>query len=247
MAVLHYRVPNLPRMHAIGLPSVAFLFYLLVFMPFMAIRSKRRMLPPPAADGSPGRPIPSRAQMLSSTLVSLALLFYISRITAGSFDYAIFTVPHLGVREGFAGFSAVAFCIALARVNRAMRSPVERRTMPVYKLLPRTPAEWGLYVVVALGAGVAEEAAYRGVLVQILWYALGSPWPAVLISAAAFAVAHALQGWKSGVMIFVIALVMQALVWFTGTLVVAMAGHATYDLAAGYIGARRIAKGEVDG
>jgi membrane protease YdiL (CAAX protease family) len=80
-------------------------------------------------------------------------------------------------------------------------------------------------------AGVSEEAAYRGVLTQVLWHELGNPWIAVFVAAIAFAIAHALQGWKSTLIIFVIACVMHALVWLTGTLVIAMVVHATYDLA----------------
>ena len=60
-------------------------------------------------------------------------------------------------------------------------------------------------------------------------FVTGAPDAAILISAAAFAVAHATQGVKSGAMIFVIALVMHGLVAATGTLVLAMAVHALFD------------------
>jgi membrane protease YdiL (CAAX protease family) len=191
--------------------------------------------------------LPSRQHLLRSTLVSLALQFYVSLVVARDVGYEIFGVPALGVREVLAGLTALALCFSLIPVNRAIRSAAERRAMPVYKLIPRTAAEWSLYVPVALAAGVAEEAAYRGVAIKILWYGLGNPWAAVLISATAFAVSHAVQGWKSGIVIFVIALAMHTLVWFTGTLVVAMVVHSAYDLAAGYLAARRVARGEVDG
>lgn len=39
-----------------------------------------------------------------------------------------------------------------------------------------------------------------------------------------------MQGWKSGVIIFGIALVLHALVAVTGTLVIAMGVHTAYDL-----------------
>jgi membrane protease YdiL (CAAX protease family) len=83
-------------------------------------------------------------------------------------------------------------------------------------------------------AGVAEEAAYRGVGMTILWYSLGDPWLAAGICAAAFAVAHSIQGLKSGTVVFAIALVFHGLVAVTGTLVLAMVVHAIYDLIAGY-------------
>ena len=106
--------------------------------------------------------------------------------------------------------------------------------MAVYAWAPRSPREWALWTGTVLIARVAEEAAYRGVGMSILWYSLGNPWIAVLISAVAFAMAHSTQGWKSAVTIFGLALVMHALVAYTGTLVFAMVVHGTYDLIAGY-------------
>jgi membrane protease YdiL (CAAX protease family) len=104
--------------------------------------------------------------------------------------------------------------------------------MPVDRMMPQSSRERALFSVVSVVAGISEEAAYRGVLMAVLSYALGNPWLAALISALAFAVGHALQGWKSMVVIFAMACSMHALVWYTGTLVVAMAVHAIYDLLA---------------
>jgi hypothetical protein len=53
------------------------------------------------------------------------------------------------------------------------------------------------------------------------------------VSALAFAVAHAAQGWKSGVTIFAIALAMHGHVAYTRTLVLAMLVHVAYDLVVG--------------
>jgi len=84
-----------------------------------------------------------------------------------------------------------------------------------------------------LVASVAEEAAYRGVGMSILWYSLDNPWAAALLCATAFALALWVQGWRSAIAIFQIALVLHALVEVTGTLVLAMAVHAIYDFVAG--------------
>jgi membrane protease YdiL (CAAX protease family) len=95
-------------------------------------------------------------------------------------------------------------------------------------------------------AGLAEEAAYRGVLVSILSYSLGSFEAACLISATIFALSHAMQGWKSGIIIFGMALSMHALASFTGTLVIGMVVHAVYDVCAVIIAAWRIKTDQVD-
>jgi membrane protease YdiL (CAAX protease family) len=117
-------------------------------------------------------------------------------------------------------------------VSHVVRTPEEQRTMPVLRLTPRSAGERALYSLVSVAAGVAEEAAYRGVLTSILWYALGSLWLAAITSAVAFAAGHAVQGWKSMAVIFVMACSMQLPVNYTGTLVIAMAVHAVYDLLA---------------
>ena len=234
-------------MHVPGLPSIVFLVYVLLLMPWMALRSKQRLLPRPDPEGAPARPVPSRPQVFASTLVALALLFALSWITARDIGFDPFAVHAVGAREMLAGAAVLAFHFMVMLANRAVRSREERRTMAVYKLMPRTPAEWALYVVTALTASVAEEAGYRGVLMSVLWFSFGNGWLAAIICATAFAASHALQGWKSGVAIFAMALSMHGLVWFTGTLVVAMVVHAVYDIAAGAIGARRVRLAQVEG
>ncbi len=220
-------------MHAIGLPSEIFLAFMLGVLPWAAYRSAKVFNAPPAADGAkPARPIPSVATIQANTAVLMVVLFVLSWFTAKSFGYGVFTVPELGMKEIFAGLGALAFQYAMMFANRAMRTADEIRNMPVGRLMPRTGRERVLWIIISVLAGIAEEAAYRGVLMAVLWYALGNPWLAAAISATAFAIGHALQGWKSVLVIFVMALSMHVLVWFTGTLVIAMAVHAIYDLLA---------------
>jgi membrane protease YdiL (CAAX protease family) len=230
-------------MHAIGLSSAVYLFYLLVLIPYAAIRSARRFNAAASPDGAPPwRPLPSRLRMFTSTSIILVVLFALAWFTARSFGYHVFAVPRFGAREALSGVAALAVCVATIFVGRAIRTPEEIAKLPVNRLMPHGARETAAYSMMSIAAGISEEAAYRGVLTQVLWYSLGNPWIAVFIAAAAFAVAHALQGWKSTLIIFVIACVMHALVWFTGTLVIAMVVHATYDLAVPTI-RRRISRG----
>jgi len=219
-------------MHAIGLSSAIYLAYVLVLLPWVAFRSARVFsaqlrLPGPAA----ALPL---ERIYANTLAMLVVLFALSWVTARSFqsERLIFAAPHIGARELLAGAAALLFQFAMMYANLTTRSPDERRAMAINRLTPRTRAAKLLYSATSIAAGVAEEAAYRGVLVWILTYALGSSWPAVIVSATAFAFSHALQGRKSMVVIFIMACSMHALVWYSGTLVIAMAVHATYDLLA---------------
>ena len=213
-----------------GLPSLVFLLYVFGVLPWAALRSARLM----RANAAGARPLPSRDKIWIGTLVSLASLLFLALVTARTFDYPIFAVPALGPRELGAAALVFALCFALRAARGRALTDAERRTMAVYRIAPRTPSERVLWAATSVMAGVAEEAAYRGVAFAILTYALGSAWVAALLCAAVFALSHAMQGRLSAVMIFVVALLLHALMAFTGTLVLAMLVHATYDLIAGH-------------
>jgi membrane protease YdiL (CAAX protease family) len=154
------------------------------------------------------------------------------------FGFQPFAVSIVRLIDVIAAVLALVLCLAMLPVSRWLRSKREQRELFVYQLAPRTRREWAWWVPTVLVAGVAEEVAYRGVTMTILWYALGNPWAAALVCAVAFALAHATQGWKSGVIIFVIGLLMHGLVAITGTLVPAMIVHVAYNLIAGGLIAR---------
>ncbi len=222
-----------------GALGMVLLLYLLVLLPWAAWRSARHLRAARSGTAPPGaRPIPSRTQIFATTLAMLAMLFWLAWITGRTFGYDIFAIPSFGLRELLAGLAAFAAQLGLRRVNRAIRTEEERRKMPVYGLLPRTRTEWTLYLVTAIAAGLAEEAAYRGVGMSVLTWSTGSAPLSALILAVAFGLAHLIQEWKSVGIIFLMALLMHTLVWFTGTLVVAMVVHAVYDIVAGIVGSR---------
>ena len=182
--------------------------------------------------------LPPREKIWLGTLFNLVVMLVFAWIVGRSFHYPFFELPRFGVREWLATLAALAACLVLRKITRAMRTEEERRSLIVYKIAPRTPREWTLWAITILVAGIGEEIAYRGVTMSILWHSLGNPWIAALICAIAFALAHATQGRKSVAVVFAIALVMQGLVAFTGTLVFAMLVHIVYDLIAGYLIAR---------
>lgn len=222
-----------------GAPALFFLLYLLVLLPWMALRSARRLRA--ARDGG-GAALPARAAIWKGVLLSQVLLLFLAWVTGSVFDYRIFALPALGWRDLLAAGAALGGCFLLRSIARATRTAEERRRLAVMLLAPRTRQEWALWVATVLVASVAEEAAYRGVGMSVLWYSLGNPWVSALVLATAFAVAHGVQGRKSGVLIFLIALVMHGLVAATGTLVLAMVVHAVYDLVAGYWIAKEAAR-----
>jgi membrane protease YdiL (CAAX protease family) len=215
-----------------GLPSLFFLGYLLILLPWMSYRSRIRLRANVA---------PARTAIWTGTLVGQAMLLLLSLMVGRTFDYNVLAVSVPGARDVGLAVLALFVCLMVRALSRSIRSPEERRKMAVYRWAPRSSKEWLLWTAVVVIASIAEEAAYRGVGMSILWYSLGSPWPAIAVLSAAFALAHATQGWKSMAMIFLIALVMHALVILTQGLMLAIAVHALYDIVTG-VGISRTAR-----
>ena len=108
-----------------------------------------------------------------------------------------------------------------------------RRARVVHLFVADTRAERAWWLIVSLLAGVGEEVTWRGVQTALLVPVVGSYWIAALLSGVSFALAHAVQGWKSVVGILGFALGFQVLVVASGSLYVAMAVHVAYDITAG--------------
>jgi membrane protease YdiL (CAAX protease family) len=99
-------------------------------------------------------------------------------------------------------------------------------------LLPQTPAEMTLWVMVSVVAGISEEAIYRGYL-QKQFTALMQSVPAgVLISAAIFGGVHAYQGCSRALVIATSAILFGAVAHWRGTVRPGMFAHGLQDAVA---------------
>jgi membrane protease YdiL (CAAX protease family) len=205
--------------------SAVFVLLMLVVMPIGAVRSKSII-------AGRGRSAPQRADLLTRALLVQLLLFLFAYLVARSEGMALWSWRGLSLGTVAIAAGALTFLLTVGALSWHLRTPDERRTLWMRHLLPETTGQWGLWLVVSVAAGVAEETAYRGVLVVLLASATTSFVVAVLLSAAAFAVVHYPQGAKSMGWVFAIGLVMQAVVGATGTLYVAMGVHAIYDVTA---------------
>lgn len=221
-------------MESLNLISFIFLVVVFVLAPRGALRSAR-LLRRMAADG---HAIP-RTRLALSTMFSLAVLWVLSVINAGALGRSLFDSFGIGAREIGMGVGAFVLLLATIPITRAIRTPEEERSRFMHSLAPRNGREFAVFVVIAVMAGIAEESAYRGVAVWILAPVMGNVVPAMFLSAMAFSVAHAVQGGKNMVLVFAVALVFHALVYFTGTLIVAMVVHTTYDIVAGHLASKR--------
>jgi membrane protease YdiL (CAAX protease family) len=129
---------------------------------------------------------------------------------------------------------AAMLAIVLGSAPFRFRLATDARRQRVLTLLPRKPADVPLYAVLCLAAGTIEEFVYRGALFVVLRPLLGGV-GAVAICALAFGFAHSLQGPRAAAVIGLYAVVAHALVWYTGTLFIAMAVHFIYDLSVGFL------------
>ena len=99
-------------------------------------------------------------------------------------------------------------------------------------MMPQTHAEVALWIVMAVTAGICEEAVFRGYLqLQIAGWT-GSAAVGVVGQGLIFGLCHAYQGWKKVTLICVWGCVFGLFVWWRKGLRANMIGHAALDIGA---------------
>ncbi len=126
---------------------------------------------------------------------------------------------------------AAMIAVSLPQWRKAV---VERRVGIYFRML-RTRGEYAVWSLVSLLAGVFEEISWRGVQTTLLASLLGNAWLAAVLCAVMFALAHANQRRATVAIVFGFALGSSLLVALTGSLWLAMAVHAIFDLTAGFV------------
>src|SRR6266403_3970572 len=99
-------------------------------------------------------------------------------------------------------------------------------------LLPQTPMEMILWVVVSIVAGISEEAIYRGYLQKQFAVLTGSLAIGILISAAAFGAVHVYQGWSRATVIAISAILFGVVAHWRRTVRPGMFAHGLQDAIA---------------
>ena len=201
-----------------------YLLFVGVMLPLAALRSVAR---------SGAVALPPRRVVFINTLLLLIVTGTLAIVTARSIGLPIFARHIPSARDLIAAALAAAIVGGWVPIGWRLRSPERRRRL--LALLPQTPGERGLWLVLTLAAGFFEEIIYRGVLFSIVMYLTHSWWVAALLCALVFALVHAVQGLRSAIVVGVIALIFQALVRVTGSLYEAMVVHFLYDLVVGLV------------
>jgi membrane protease YdiL (CAAX protease family) len=143
---------------------------------------------------------------------------------------------------GVVALVAVSVLVLRMQGRRRPSAPLaERLFRPVAALLPRSGPERRLFALVAFTAGVTEEFVYRGFLVG--WLTLPparlSFSSALVVSAIAFAAAHAYQGWPGVLGTGLAGFALASLYAVSGSLLAPMLVHVLVDLRVLWLVPRR--------
>lgn len=212
--------------------SHLFLAYLVCVLPWVG-RARYRWLKGRIEAGDQRARLRFYQFMLAAQLAMVLIVLAISRL--GAITPAAFGLA-APAQSDVLTIALVAFLVSLAVSSLVLRHkgdrPLRRLVQMAGPLLPVSTAERSLFAAVAIGAGIAEELAFRGF---VLFYfatflpGLGLP-AAVLASSAAFGLGHLYQGVRGVAITAALGLFMAALYLLSGSLLVPMVVHAALDL-----------------
>lgn len=175
-------------------------------------------------------PLPSRK--IAAALTAQALVFVVAGaamwVFAGN-DLAEFVdLGWLPVGQGvLLGLALIAVVGATFRTfPRFLEHTVHLQSKMAVLFSERTG--WREYVIIALCAGIGEEAIFRGGLMTLLDGYTG-PAAAIFLSSLVFALFHLAKP-LIGAIILVVGVIMGLVYWWTGSLLTVMIGHALYDV-----------------
>ena len=166
------------------------------------------------------------------------------------------TISDLGEQSGKA-FRTLVVCGIVAAIvvllmgaqkvqkRKATPEQIEKALEGVRRLIPKTPAERGVWALVSISAGLCEEFLYRGWLLSLFSAALGSVWLGLLISSILFGFAHAYQGRKAILGTGVGGAVFGILFIVSGSLIPGQLLHTAMDLNSGLAMAKAAKRIEV--
>ena len=208
--------------------GILFLLIVCLGVPYLAIRSNRRL-------GT--RPLPiSRRRFFVQTIFAQIYLFAIAVIAATRNGIDLLAGPGWPLLAWALGAAFLVIMLAVMRLRWPSRDRESKERL--YRLLPQDRGDLPLYFLVCLAAGICEETVYRGVAAPLLVRVTDNLVAGVFISAAAFAVAHIVQGRRAALGVFGIALMAQSIVLSTQSLFPVMAAHALYDAIGGVLMSR---------
>lgn len=218
-----------------GLATWAFVVFVALLLPIAAFRQHYAL-----KDGS--LPAPARSLLYASAFATHAALLL--GVTLCVWRDRLWLFPSFSVSRWNVIASAIALGVGLLLLIERFRVTDDVARKRTAMIAPRSPRELAAFCGIAVSAGFAEQLAYRGVLFSFFYWYTGTLLLAALLAAIPFGLVHLFQGWRSALIVTVIALRDQLLVALTGTLVFAIAIHIIHDIIAGLVLMRRVRREE---
>jgi len=212
---------------AISLLGWAFVVFITLVVPWAVLRNRESALD--MAD----IPLAVRFYAMLVPQIVLALLAIATGMVEG---VELFPARLPSPTAWLAGTVFLAVSLILVRPHWLQSVDEEEPTWRLFA--PTNRRERTMWVALSLSAGFGEELVWRGVLPALIAAVSGSVVAGITLSVLSFALAHAIQGFRSVLAIAAIAAAFHALVFVSGSLYVAMVVHFVYDVVAGFTYAR---------
>jgi len=204
--------------------GTAFLLIVGVSIPYLAWKTKQRLR-------GDELPMP-RAQFFFQTAIFQLIIYGFALFAASTNAIRLQLVPVAWWRA-WPALVLLAVTLSLLKLRWPYRDEADKRRL--YAILPHDRRELGSYLVLCVVAAIAEEVIYRGVAYRLLLRLGLTIWIAVAILSVVFALAHAVQGWRSTIVIGLIAAGFHFIVIYSCGLLPAIVTHFVYDAIAGIV------------
>jgi membrane protease YdiL (CAAX protease family) len=204
--------------------GTGFLLIIGVAIPYLAWKTKQRLR-------GDELPMP-RAQFFFQTAIFQLIIYGFALFAASTNAIRLQLVPIAWVRA-WPALVLLAVTLSLLRLRWPYRDEADKRRL--YAILPHDRRELGPYLLLCVVAAIAEEVIYRGVAYRLLVRLGLTIWIAAAILSIVFALAHAVQGWRSTIVIGLIAAGFHFIVIYSCGLLPAIVTHFVYDAIAGIV------------
>lgn len=130
----------------------------------------------------------------------------------------------------------IAFIIVFGGAVQTLTVLLKATSPPALQaMMPQTPLELALWVLLALTGGFCEEVIFRGYLQRQFSVLTGSLLGAIVLQGIVFGLSHGYQGWKLMFIIALFGISFGFLARWRRTLRPGMIGHALQDTAGGVL------------
>ncbi|HEX3580870.1 MAG TPA: CPBP family intramembrane glutamic endopeptidase [Thermoanaerobaculia bacterium] len=195
-----------------------------VAIPYLAWKTKQRFQ---------GEELPMpRAQFFFQTAIFQLVIYGFALVAASTNAIRLQLVP-IFWSKAWPALALLLLALALLKLHWPWRDDADKRRL--YAILPRDRRELGPYLLLCVVAAIGEEVTYRGVAYRLLIRLGLSIWVAAAIMSVIFALAHSVQGWRSTIVIGVLAAGFHFIVIYSCGLLPAIVTHFVYDAVAGIV------------